>query len=235
MILTEDQFRQMMPNGAREGRLDAHWPYVVPALERACIDTPNRIAAFLAQLAHESGEFRWMEEIWGPTAQQLGYEGRADLGNVYPGDGYRFRGRAGIGLTGRANYRQAGNDLGVDLVTYPDKAATPEYATAISTWFWNSRQLSPVADMNWIKTITKVINGGYNGLEDRIRCWNRNRVILGLQLVDPDNEKEVIRAFQAMHGLIADGDAGPITRAKLVMMSGTCVPPPGWDPAKVTS
>jgi putative chitinase len=93
-MIIEQQFRQMMPHAG--SRLDPHWPYIAPALEKGRITTPKRIAAFLAQLAHESGEYKHMEEIWGPTEAQRGYEGRPDLGNYFPGDGYKFKGHGPI-------------------------------------------------------------------------------------------------------------------------------------------
>jgi predicted chitinase len=85
------------------------------------IDAPPRAAAFLAQLAHESGQLRFMEEIWGPTGQQLRYEPASSLatslGNTQAGDGKRFKGRGPIQITGRANYQRFGTLLGADLVT----------------------------------------------------------------------------------------------------------------------
>src|SRR5207342_2210749 len=99
-------------------------PYLNAAMAEAKINTPARKAAFLAQLAHESGELRYMEEI----ADGSAYEGRRDLGNTHPGDGRRFKGRGPIQLTGRANYERFGELLGVDLVNDPDQAAKPELA-----------------------------------------------------------------------------------------------------------
>ncbi len=207
--ITERQFRQMMPNAG--ARLDAHWPFIVPALEAAHIDTPRRIAAFLAQLAHESGEYRYMEEL----ADGSAYEGRADLGNIFPGDGVKFKGHGPIQITGRDNHHDCGVALGVDLTNTPRLLTLPEYGTASACWFWNSRSLSLLADRDWFKAITKIINGGYNGLSDRRQYWDRNRAILGLPPVDLDDEAKSIATFQREHGLFADGAVGPKTLAAL--------------------
>ncbi len=208
-MITEAQFRQMMPNAG--ARLDAHWPYIVPALEAARIDTPQRIAAFLAQLAHESGEYRYMEEL----ADGEAYEGRADLGNTQPGDGVKFKGHGPIQITGRANHKACGDGLGIDLIAEPRLICTPVYGTASACWFWNSRNLNLLADRDWFKAITKIINGGLNGLSDRRQYWDRNRALLGLPFVDLDEEAKSIAAFQREHGLFADGAVGPKTLAAL--------------------
>jgi predicted chitinase len=209
MIISEQQFRQMMPNAGH--RLDAHWPYINPAFDKAAIDTPERIVAFMAQLAHESGEYRYMEEI----ADGSDYEGRADLGNTEPGDGVKFKGHGPIQITGRDNHVACGQALGIDLVANPRLLTLPQYGTASACWFWNSRQLSPLADVDWFKTITRIINGGYNGLSDRRQYWDRNRAILGLAPVDLDGEPDAIMAFQRDHGLTADGIVGAKTLARL--------------------
>lgn len=209
MTLTEQQIRQMMPSAGR--RLDAHLPYIGPALEEGKIDTPRRIAAFMAQLAHESGEYRYMEEI----ADGSAYEGRTDLGNTQPGDGRKFKGHGPIQITGRANHKRCGEALGLDLLNEPTLICMPEYGTRSAVWFWNDRSLSALADQDWFRLITRTINGGYNGLEDRLVYWRRNRQLLGLPPIDIDNEMGSIMEFQARHGLTADGVAGPKTLAAL--------------------
>lgn len=214
-MLSEQTLRKMLP--AAGTRLDAHLPYIVPAMIKGDINTPDRIAAFLAQLAHESGEYRWMEEIWGPTEAQLGYEGRADLGNIYPGDGRKFAGVGPIQNTGRDNITACGLYLGIDTATNPKLLTLPKYATASAVWFWtigNKKiDLNLLADRGWFKTITRVINGGLNGLSDRRQYWDRNRALLGLPMIDLDLEAGKIAEFQRERGLLADGVAGPKTFA----------------------
>ena len=210
-MLSEQTLRRMMP--AAGARLDAHLPYIVPAMIKGRINTPDRIAAFLAQLAHESGEFRYMEEL----ADGSAYEGRADLGNVLPGDGPRFKGHGPIQITGRANHRACGAYLGLDLEANPLLLTRPEYGTASAVWFWtqgNGRiDLNLLADRGWFKAITKIINGGLTGLSDRRQYWDRNRALLGLAPIDLDHEGDRIKAFQRERGLMADGVAGPKTFA----------------------
>lgn len=135
--------------------------------EYAIMDSPLRLAHFMAQLAHESGSFAYMEEIWGPTKAQLGYEGRADLGNTQKGDGFRYKGRGPIQLTGRANYRQFGTKLGMDFERHPEMVAYPSIGLRVALEYWHSRNLNAWADIDDILTITKKINGGTNGLDDR--------------------------------------------------------------------
>ena len=127
----------------------------------------KELAAFLAQCSHESGGFRFLSEIWGPSAAQTGYEGRRDLGNVQKGDGYLFRGRGYIGLTGRANYKEAGAKLGLPLEKNPDLVEKPEIAAKTAILFWKTYVQPRVSNWDDVTAITKVINGGYNGLDDR--------------------------------------------------------------------
>ncbi len=122
-----------------------------------------RLAHFMAQLVHESGGFRYMEEIASGSA----YEGRADLGNVKPGDGVRYKGRGPIQCTGRANYRKYGRLIGIDLENHPEIAAVPSIGLHVGLEFWRDHKLNSLADADDILTITKRINGGKNGLDDR--------------------------------------------------------------------
>jgi predicted chitinase len=140
---------------------------LISALDSAGYTNKNERAMFLAQMAHESGNFGYDEEIWGPTAAQKGYEGRSDLGNNQPGDGYKYRGRGYIQLTGRANYKQYGKILGVDLENNPDLAKDPNIAARIALEYWKKRVDRKAAQNGDVKKVTYNINGGYNGLSDR--------------------------------------------------------------------
>jgi predicted chitinase len=211
-LLTEAQMRAMMPNAGR--RLDAHIPFIEPALIWGKITTPERIAAFLAQLAHESGEYRFMEEL----ADGRDYEGRRDLGNVNEGDGVKYKGHGPIQITGRNNHRDCGRALGLNLIDEPTLLCKPEHGTMAAAWFWNEKRLSPLADIGWYRTITKRINGGYTHLKERVDYWNTNRRLFGLPLIDVAGEDAVIREFQRKHGLFVDGDAGTNTINKLELV-----------------
>ncbi|QOT71924.1 glycoside hydrolase family 19 protein [Sphingobium fuliginis] len=131
------------------------------------LDNGLRLAHFLAQVAHESGGFRYMEEIWGPTEAQKRYEGRKDLGNIVKGDGSLFRGRGPIQITGRANYEEYGNAIGLWLTDKPTLAAIPAIGLHIACEYWKRKGLNAWADADDVLTITKKINGGVNGLADR--------------------------------------------------------------------
>lgn len=141
------------------------------------LDSVERLAHFLAQVGHESGGFHYVEEIWGPTEAQKRYEGRGDLGNTKPGDGYRYKGRGPIQLTGRTNYRLFGRRIGIDLERHPEIAAIPSIGLHLALEFWASRNLNGLADADDIQGITKRINGGLTGLTDRqarlakIKAW----------------------------------------------------------------
>lgn len=143
--------------------------------ERFDIDTPQRVAGFLPQLGHESGGLQFVREIWGPTAAQARYEGRKDLGNVQPGDGKKYMGRGLIQITGRSNYAQVRDGLqkvidGVpDFIEVPAELERIPWAALSAGWFWQSRRLNQYADSGDFITMTKRINGGLNGLEDRQR------------------------------------------------------------------
>lgn len=142
------------------------------------INTCKRQACFLAQIFHESGGMRWHEEI----ASGQAYEGRKDLGNIYAGDGRRFKGRGLIQLTGRHNYGVAGRELGLDLINRPELASTPANAPRIAGWYWNSRGLNKIADIGDIASfqqVTRRINGGLNGYKDRLNWWGKTRKVLG--------------------------------------------------------
>ena len=130
------------------------------------VTTKLRIAHFWAQMAHETGGFRWFAELGGKSYFSK-YDGRRDLGNTQPGDGYRFKGRGIINLTGRHNYSEFGKKIGVDLLKNPEKAAEPAIAILVALEYWTDRDLNKYADADNLKRITKRINGGFNGLRDR--------------------------------------------------------------------
>jgi putative chitinase len=131
------------------------------------INTVLRVAHFLAQVMHESGCFRYNEEIWRNTDAQKRYEYNKSLGNTISGDGYTYRGRGYIQLTGRANYESFAKDIGVDFLNEPDLVATSPYNMLSAGWFWDKKKLNKWADLDDIMGVTLRVNGGYNGLKDR--------------------------------------------------------------------
>jgi len=132
------------------------------ALREFGVTSPNQIVAFLGQVIHETGGFKYLTEVWGPTPVQQRYEGRRDLGNIYPGDGYRFRGRGLIQLTGRRNYEEASKALGIDLVNNPDLVSTdPEIAARVSVWWWkNNKRVMQAAESGDIEAVSRIVNRG---------------------------------------------------------------------------
>jgi predicted chitinase len=123
------------------------------------------LAAFMAQCAHESAKFTATKEF--SSGQQ--YEGRADLGNTQPGDGVKYKGRGFIMITGRANYTAASKALGIDLVNHPELAERPDVATKVSLWYWNKFVKPKISNFANTKQVTKKVNGGYNGLQQRTK------------------------------------------------------------------
>lgn len=164
--ITLQQLRSIMPR-LNSARAQECLNWINLAMAEFHIDTGLRQAAFLAQLAHESGELRYMQELWGPTAAQLRYEGRKDLGNTQKGDGRRYLGRGPIQITGRANYRLYGKLIGLPLEEIPVMAAYLDVGFRIAGAFWSRNGLNELADKKAFEAITRKINGGYNGLRER--------------------------------------------------------------------
>ena len=165
MPITTQQLLQILPNAGQSAGVFVS--VLNSAMNRYQIVGPKRVAAFIAQIGHESGQLKYVKEIWGPTTAQARYEGRADLGNTQPGDGSKFRGRGLIQITGRANYKACGEALGLDLINQPELLEKPQHACMSAAWFWASRGLNTLADAGEITKISKRINGGLNGLADR--------------------------------------------------------------------
>jgi len=178
--LTRKQFDACFPH-ATKANLDKFWPFVSDNLIKYEINAgpqaSRRIAAFLAQIAHESGSLRYTEEIASGDA----YECRKDLGNISPGDGKRYKGRGLIQVTGRSNYQEMGEIMKLDLVGNPDLLELPENAFKSACIFWNSRGLNRIADIDGFERITKKINGGLNGYPDRLARWEETKKALNVK------------------------------------------------------
>jgi putative chitinase len=176
MPITQQQLLQILPNAGRQAGVFV--PVLNAAMNRYSIVGTPRAAAFIAQVGHESGQFRWLKELWGPTAQQAGYEGRADLGNTVAGDGSRYRGRGLIQITGRANYAACGEALGLDLLSKPELLELPQHAAMSAAWFWSTKGLNTLADKGDFVKITRRINGGLNGQADRQALYDKALKVL---------------------------------------------------------
>ncbi|MBK8773104.1 MAG: glycoside hydrolase family 19 protein [Rhizobiales bacterium] len=153
-------------------------PHLSDACELHDIKGPVRLAAFLAQIAHESGALRHTRELWGPTPAQARYEGRKDLGNTHLGDGFLYRGRGLLQVTGRAGYAGASQRLGVDLLAAPELLEQPRWAALSAADWWAAHGCNALADAGDFTALTRRINGGTNGLEDRLQRWARAKEAL---------------------------------------------------------
>ncbi|WJJ95087.1 glycoside hydrolase family 19 protein [Neopusillimonas aromaticivorans] len=156
----------------------AWYPHVRAACLEYGITGQVRVAAFLAQVGHESGGFRHTREIWGPTPAQQRYEGRADLGNTEPGDGSRFRGRGLIQITGRYGYQKASKALGIDLIAVPEQLELKPMAARSAAWWWATHGCNEIADAGDFERLTRRINGALNGYPDRIARWAKAKAAL---------------------------------------------------------
>ncbi|WP_304308085.1 glycoside hydrolase family 19 protein [Pseudacidovorax intermedius] len=173
--------------GAPERRAERFAAWLISAMDAYAITTPLRQAAFLAQVGHESQGLLYTSELWGPTPAQRGYEGRVDLGNTHPGDGFKYRGHGLIQTTGRENHAAVRDRLRVrfgtrvpDFVVLPEKLCEPEWAAYSAADFWDMKKLNPLADAGAFFEITRRINGGRNGLEDRLRRYEVAKEALGV-------------------------------------------------------
>jgi putative chitinase len=171
-LVTATELKRIFPLAG--ARVDTFCAPLNIAMGEFEINSPARQASFIAQIGHESGQFRYVREL----ASGAAYEGRADLGNTMKGDGTRFRGRGLIQITGRANYKACGAALGLDLILYPELLEQPMYACRSAGWFWKTHGLNELADAGDQVKVTRRINGGTNGLGERLAYFEiANRVI----------------------------------------------------------
>lgn len=173
-------------------------PYLNKYMNQYGIDTPNRVLAFLAQVGHESGGLKYTREL----ASGSQYEGNTDLGNIYSGDGVKFKGRGLIQLTGRDNYQKMSAKIGKDLISNPQLVEEPDTATQVSAIWWSDRKRNGITLNEWAdkfdltqpidsvnnksihENITRAINGGINGLTDRAQ-----RLANGASILDEIKKK----------------------------------------------
>ena len=180
MSITQQQLQQILPNAGQTAGVFV--PVLNTAMVRFQIVGTKRIAAFIAQIGHESGQFRYVRELGndqylskydtGTLAKRLGNTPEAD------GDGQKYRGRGLIQITGRANYMLCGEALALDLINQPELLEKPQHACMSAAWFWASRGLNTLADAGQFDTITRRINGGQNGAADRQALYARALKVL---------------------------------------------------------
>jgi putative chitinase len=261
LMLTSEQFAKLFPRCKDPSGWTDAMNEVFP---KYSIDTPKRIASFIAQCGHESGGWRVFSENLNYSAKALDaifgkyfvrggrdaqeyhrqpekianvvYAGRMSNGDTASGDGWCYRGRGPIQLTGKANYSAFSSDMGVNAVDNPDQVSEDKKVALMSAiWYWNKNNLNRYADSGDIKTMTKRINGGYIGLEDRIHHWEMALEAMGESVahhdssvsdddhVDAENYGVLrkgmrgagVKLMQEALGIGADGIFGPGTETKL--------------------
>lgn len=188
--LTAESLSEAMGNSLTLSRYEQLLPAVKQALLQSDCTTLNRVAMWMAQIGHESGGLRWMEEL----ADGSAYEGRSDLGNTQPGDGARYKGRGPIQITGRTNYAKlsewAYSKQLVPTVTFfvdePEKLASDKYGFLGAVWYWTVARpaINGMCDRADLEAVTRAINGGLNGIEDRRSRWS-NALSLGFDALNP--------------------------------------------------
>ncbi len=172
-MITADELREIYPYAGK--RVDTFLEPLNQAMQEFDISPyVAREMAFLAQVGHESGQLRYVQEL----ASGAAYEGRKDLGNTEAGDGVRFKGRGLIQITGRANYKACGDALGLPLLDQPELLEEPLNACRSAGWFWKSRGLNDLADKGDFLLLTKRINGGTNGYSDRMALFTKAQQVL---------------------------------------------------------
>ncbi|RDI64389.1 glycoside hydrolase family 19 protein [Nocardia pseudobrasiliensis] len=179
VAVTAEQLLAVMPELPVD-RAREYLPALNAAMREGEIVTPLRQAAFLAQIAHESGELRYFEELGDEEYfRQYDPDGaNPGAGNTEPGDGPRYHGRGPLQLTGRANYRAAGAALGLDLEGSPELAAGPEVGFRIAQWYWTIRDINTLADAGDFVGVTRAVNGGEHGLAARETYYRRALAVL---------------------------------------------------------
>jgi putative chitinase len=231
-MLTRAQLAAALPAlGRRPSSLDAFLAPLNAALEEFDIDNVARVRAFLAQMGHESNDFTRLVENMNYSAERLRavfpkyfktmavareyahqpekianrvYANRLGNGPPESGDGWRFRGNGITHLTGRANHKEAGEALGVDFETHPELAREPEHMFRVAGWFWKTRGLNVLADKNQFETITRRINGGINGLDDRLERWARAK--RAIQSLSEDDDSTPLAAPQSPSVVLGGGE-----------------------------
>lgn len=181
-MITPDLLLAIMPESSETNRA-MYAPHLNESMQHYAINTQLRAAAFLATIAEESGELNYSRELWGPTPAQKDYEPPSDkateLGNKLPGDGFTFRGRGLIQITGRANYQQVSDALSVDFVSTPMLLQQPRYAVESACWFWMIHGCNPLADKGDFYDITRRVNGGLTHYSKRVSYYNAALRALG--------------------------------------------------------
>ncbi len=184
MQLTYDQLEAISPHSTDIHRL-RYLKHLNTYMPKYYIDTKERVASFLAQVIHESGSFRYTEEL----ADGSNYEWRKDLGNLEPialhiahanftTSGKFYKGRGLIQITGYYNYRDCGKALSLDLINTPKLLTIPKYATESACWFWYTHNCNALASLDKFDAITRQINGGYNGKKERDANYKLAKTVL---------------------------------------------------------
>lgn len=190
-ILTKSDLKQVFLREPTDSQLSD----LNDCLIKNDILTPSRLAHFLSQTGHESGGLKWLMELADGTA----YEGRKDLGNNQPGDGPKYKGAGLLQLTGRYNYQKFSEFIGDPKVMEGCRYVAFTYPFSSAGWYWDSRNLNDLCDKGAsVADITRIVNGGSRGLEDRIAYYERAREML--------SEKKEFKPSSSVKKIVATED-----------------------------
>lgn len=203
--ITAEQLRQIVPT-LSDSKCREYLPYLLKIMSEFEINTPLRVATFIAQTAHESGGYITLIENLNYSAQRLLqvfprkftqatainydrqpqkianylYANKIGNGDETSGDGWRYKGRGVVQVTGRGNYKACGVELGLDLIAFPELLEQSLNAFRSAGWYWKSRNCNSFADRGDFIGLTKAINGGLNGLDDRKAYYARAKSVFGI-------------------------------------------------------
>lgn len=183
MKLTLEQLNKIFPTAAKAGRNAKFIDALNKTFEKYDINTAKRIAGFLSQIGVESEELLYVKELGGSSYFkkydiQFNPKKAKELGNDKPGDGYKYKGRGIIQITGKFNYSACGKDLGIDLVNKPELLELPLYAVESAGWYWSKRNINKACDTDDITKITRLVNTGLMHLSRRSAYYNKAKEVL---------------------------------------------------------
>lgn len=229
MPITVQVLKNLCPYG-KSGLIDEVVDNFNKLAPNFSVTSDLRVCHFFAQAAVETDWFKTLQEY----ASGAEYEGRSDLGNVNPGDGVRYKGRGIFQTTGRYNYSDTGKKMGIDLLSDPQKLLEPKNAVLSALIYWRDHKIESMADADDVYAVTRAINGGYNGINERRRALdvlkatlNKKFISAGSSLADVERVQIMLKVLGYKVG-VADGVYGPATsQAVRLFQSDNSLPQTG--------
>jgi hypothetical protein len=215
--------------GDDEILIAVYWPLIVDGLIAFGINTHMTRVAVAATVATEC-DFRYLTEL----ADGSAYEGRQDLGNTQPGDGARYKGRGFVQTTGRSEYDETGKAIGVDLLNHPELAADPRIAGLSLAYYFKSHGIPAMAEAGDTRAVRRTVNGGYNGWDRFISCWDNLLTIpdAATKTVITVGIAAALRQIPSANGRVAIGPDKKPVQLQVGQVVHFAPDPHAKDPAK---